>query len=43
MKNEYLRHTIATIDYRFQKSIKNAKTTLDILILGKEVEVLMKL
>jgi len=24
MKNEYLRHTIATIAYRFQKSVKNA-------------------
>jgi len=25
MKNEYLRHIITTIDYRFQKPIKNAK------------------
>lgn len=24
MKNEFLRHTLSTIDYRFQKSVKNA-------------------
>lgn len=26
MKNEYLRHTLATIDYRFQKSVKYRNT-----------------
>ena len=35
MKNEYLRHTIATIDYRFQKSIKNAKDNFGDFNLGK--------
>ncbi len=25
MKNEYLRHTVATIKYRFEKSVRNSK------------------
>ena len=35
MKNEYLRHTIATINYRFLKSIKDAKNEFGEFNLGK--------
>lgn len=36
MKNEYLRHTLATIDYRFQKSVKYRNTDFGDYTLGKE-------
>ncbi len=36
MKNEYLRHTLATIDYRFQKSIKYRNSDFGDYSLGKE-------
>ncbi len=36
MKNEYLRHTLATIDYRFQKSVKYRNTDFGDYSLGKE-------
>lgn len=36
MKNEYLRHTLATIDYRFQKSIKYRNVDFGDYTLGKE-------
>jgi len=35
MKNEYLRHTIATINYRFLKSVKDAKIEFGDFNLGK--------
>lgn len=35
MKNEYLRHTLATIDYRFQKSVKYRNTHFGDFSLGK--------
>jgi len=35
MKNEYLRHTIATINYRFQKSVKDAEDSFGDFGLGK--------
>jgi len=35
MTNEYLRHTIATINYRFFKSIKDAKNEFGEFYLGK--------
>ena len=36
MKNEYLRHTLATIDYRFQKSIKYRNADFGDYTLGME-------
>jgi hypothetical protein len=36
MKNEYLRHTLATIDYRFQKSVKYRNADFGDYALGKE-------
>jgi len=36
MKNEYLRHTLTTIDYRFQKSVKYRNTDFGDYTLGKE-------
>jgi len=36
MKNEFLRHTLATIDYRFQKSVKYRNTDFGDYALGKE-------
>jgi superfamily II helicase len=36
MKNEYLRHTLATIDYRFQKSVKYRNSAFGDYTLGKE-------
>ena len=36
MKNEYLRHTLATIDYRFQKSVKYRNIDFGDYALGKE-------
>jgi len=36
MKNEYLRHTLATIDYRFQKSVKYRNAEFGDFVLGKE-------
>ena len=36
MTNEYLRHTLATIDYRFQKSVKYRNTDFGNYSLGKE-------
>jgi hypothetical protein len=36
MKNEYLRHTLATIDYRFQKSIKYRNADFGDYALGKK-------
>ena len=36
MKNEYLRHTLATIDYRFQKSVKYRNADFGDFTLGKE-------
>lgn len=36
VKNEYLRHTLATIDYRFKKSVKYRNTDFDDFSLGKE-------
>ncbi len=36
MKNEYLRHTLATIDYRFKKSVKYRNTDFGDFSLGKE-------
>ena len=36
MKNEYLRHTLATIDYRFQKSVKYRNADFGDYSLGKE-------
>ena len=36
MKNEYLRHTLATIDYSFQKSIRLRNATFGDYTLGKE-------
>lgn len=36
MKNEYLRHTLATIDYRFQKSVKYQNADFGNFTLGKE-------
>ncbi|WP_237274451.1 hypothetical protein [Tenacibaculum ovolyticum] len=36
MKNEYLRHTLATINYRFQKSIKYRNTEFGDFSLGKQ-------
>ena len=36
VKNEYLRHTLATIDYRFQKSVKYRNTDFGDFSLGKE-------
>lgn len=35
MKNEYLRHTIATINYRFQKSVKDTEDRFGDFDLGK--------
>ena len=35
MKNEYLRHTLATIKYRFQKSVKYRNTEFGDFTLGK--------
>lgn len=35
MKNEYLRHTLATINYRFQKSIRKADNNFSDFNLGK--------
>ncbi len=35
MKNDYLRHTLATIDYRFKKSVKNRTTGFGDYELGK--------
>ena len=35
MKNEYLRHTIATISYRFQKSVKDTEDNFGDFNLGK--------
>jgi len=35
MRNEYLRHTIATINYRFQKSVKDTKGGFGDFNLGK--------
>ena len=36
MKNEYLRHTLSTINYRFQKSVKYRNADFGDLSLGKE-------
>lgn len=36
MKNEYLRHTLATIDYRFQKSVKYRTDDFGDYKLGKK-------
>jgi len=36
VKNEYLRHTLATIDYRFQKSIRLRNAAFGDFTLGKE-------
>jgi hypothetical protein len=36
MKNEYLRHTLTTIDYRFQKSVKYRNDDFGNYTLGKE-------
>ncbi|MEH6535958.1 MAG: hypothetical protein V7719_06170 [Psychroserpens sp.] len=36
MKNEFLRHTLATIDYRFQKSVKYRNADFGSFTLGKE-------
>jgi hypothetical protein len=36
MKNEYLRHTLATIDYRFQKSVKYRTADFGDYELGNE-------
>jgi len=36
MKNEYLRHTLATIDYRFLKSVKYRNTEFGDYTLGNE-------
>ena len=36
MKNEYLRHTLATIEYRFQKSVKYRNTDFGDYTLGNE-------
>ena len=36
MKNEYLRHTLATIDYRFRKSIKYRNSDFGDYSLGKK-------
>jgi len=36
VKNEYLRHTLATIDYRFKKSVKYRNTDFGDFSLGKE-------
>ncbi len=36
MKNEYLRHTLATIDYRFQKSVKYRDNHFGDFSLGKK-------
>ncbi|TRX62581.1 hypothetical protein FNH22_00355 [Fulvivirga sp. M361] len=35
MNNEYLRHTLATINYRFQKSVRNAEDSFGGFSLGK--------
>lgn len=35
MKNEYLRHTLSTIDYRFQKSVKYAANDFGDFTIGK--------
>ena len=35
MKNEFLRHTIATIKYRFDKSVKDTKENFGEFNLGK--------
>lgn len=35
MTNEYLRHTLATINYRFQKSVKDANNDFGEISLGK--------
>lgn len=35
MKNEFLRHTLATINYRFQKSVKDAEPAFGDISLGK--------
>jgi len=35
MKNEYLRHTLATIEYRFQKSVKYAGDDFGDFTIGK--------
>ncbi|MDN5213373.1 hypothetical protein QQ020_14985 [Fulvivirgaceae bacterium BMA12] len=35
MKNEYLRHTVATISYRFQKSVKDCEDSFGHFNLGK--------
>jgi len=35
MKNEYLRHTLSTIDYRFQKSVKIADVDFGDFNIGK--------
>lgn len=36
MTNEYLRHTLATINYRFQKSVKDAQEGFGEFSLGKD-------
>ena len=36
MRNEYLRHTLSTIEYRFQKSVKYRNTAFGDYTLGKE-------
>jgi hypothetical protein len=35
MKNEYLRHTLSTIAYRFQKAVKNAEMSFGDFTIGK--------
>ena len=36
MRNEYIRHTLATIYYRFRKSVKYRNTDFGDYVLGKE-------
>ncbi len=36
MKNEFLRHTLSAISYRFQKAVRNAKSNFGAFYLGKE-------
>ena len=35
MKNEYLRHALSTISYRFQKAVKNAEINFGDFTIGK--------
>ena len=35
MKNEYLRHTLSTISYRFEKAIKSAEMNFGDFSVGK--------